>query len=302
MSYEHSEQIFHYHGYALGIGGYVARRGERWAIAGLTPGALSISGGNNVVTQGYYSWAPTQTEAEPQNGGFRVSASDATSELWTEETATEWITHGIVTINQFNLCDRLRIGKIVSSLTSRHRKNTPDERARISFAGSSLQDVFLDGIRIDVDIDTPLDRIESYAQLRGLIGGTTSLPPDGVMDADACDRWTHNFCDRNLLKEAEGDADYITDHIRQSKASTRRMRCSIVSNLRADLPGYLKRRGYSISVEQNGARPEFGRIFFGEIVVADGMKRLNMVRWNLGCDNCSDGTAGTVDLNGDSMP
>src|SRR5262249_42921452 len=156
MSYESKEQIFLYHAYALGAGGYVERQGEHLAIAGSAPGALSIVGGRSVSTFGPWVWKPP-FDPEPDKGGFRVSIEETSIALWTEETDKEWITNGEVTLSGFNLCDRLKIGQVVGKLTSRHRKNTQNEQAHISFRGSQFFNVFLDGERLDVTIDQPLD-------------------------------------------------------------------------------------------------------------------------------------------------
>src|SRR3954452_17028200 len=105
MSYESKEQIFLYHGYGTGVGGYLERFGQQLAIPTIAPVALPLTGGESVAKTGAWEWAP---EGEPptSQGGFRISVRSATARLWTEETRREWISNAEIRITGFNLCGR----------------------------------------------------------------------------------------------------------------------------------------------------------------------------------------------------
>src|SRR5436305_12117724 len=175
MSYESKDQIFLYHGYALGAGGYIERGGQQLAIPGVAPGALSIAGGKSVNAYGPWSWAPP---GEPSEGGFRVSVGETTMTLSTDENEGEWITQGEVALKELNLCDRFKVGLIVAKLTSRHRKKAGREQTRISFHGSQLWNVSVDGSVIDVPIDHALDAFQTHDELRDVIAGNKGPEPD----------------------------------------------------------------------------------------------------------------------------
>ena len=72
------------------------------------------------------------------------------------------------------------------------------------------------------------------------------------------------------------------------------------------LTDVLEAHGYSVDLT-DAAHPDdpalnLGRVFFGEMIVGDEMKRLNMIRWDLGCDTCGGGSGGGADMNGLPMP
>jgi len=103
------------------------------------------------------------------------------------------------------------------------------------------------------------------------------------------------FCRHNLLTIGNDGPEYVQDLARKY-ISERYTRCSIINEIRRPEEARFEVYGYSIYI------PDFGRIFFGELQAADGMKRLNMLRWNLGCADCGDGTSCATDMNGVPMP
>jgi hypothetical protein len=85
--------------------------------------------------------------------------------------------------------------------------------------------------------------------------------------------------------------DYVRD-LAAIKSATH-LRYSLFKGV--DAPGL---DAYKTSIQV----PGFGRIFLGEIFASRGMKQLNMIRINLGCDTCGDLTGGGGSTNGESMP
>ena len=304
MSYEEREQIFLYHGYAVGVGGYVERNGNRLAIPALTPAALPLTGGKSVMRQGAWSWAPPD-DPPPSDGGFRISVGASAVTLLTEEKEDAWVTYAQVTVEDFNLCDRLTIGLMVGTLTSVHKKGIDYKpEARISFAGSELFNVYVDGVQIDVPVDRALDRFQTYEELRAVIKGDAGPTPDAQMSDDDCKRWRRDFRSQKLFEATKSDPLYVRNIEEWGRKTDRLTRCSIAGPIGKPEKAlkHVGVHGYSIWIQESDDKPEFGRIFFGEMIVSQGMKSLNMVRWNLGCDNCSDGTGGAPSVNGGSMP
>jgi hypothetical protein len=280
-------QIFHYHGYGHGCGGYVERHGNIIPIPSVGGAALSMAGGEAYTETGPFSWAPPFEPDPPV--GFRLSVQRITTHLWTEESDKEWVTNADVTVYGFNLCERVKIGIMRSRLTSRHPKGIDRTvlpnggQPRISFDGSYFVNVTIDNQPVVITLDTDLDTCPTHQQLREVVSGQRPT--------------TH--CPRNLCTGAN-DPQYMQElatHY-QSKQFTR---CSIVGHV-----GHPTAHGYSVDLT-DPAKPDepaqnLGRVFFGEMVVGDEMKRLNMIRWNLGCEACGDGTGGGADLNGTPMP
>lgn len=283
MSYESQEQIFLYHGYGLGIGGYLERYGSHIPIPSIGSVALSMAGGEAVASSGAWSWAP-EDEPDPPKG-FRISVRGIRARLWTEETRKEWVTNAEVVVKGFNLCDRVEIGQMVTRLRSVHTKNAGKHQPRISFQGSGLWNVKIEGEPAGVTIDDDLDEFATHDELKDVVGGKRPT----------------RFCPNNLhapqasQQALQAKPDYFVD-LREKYKNDSHTRCSIVGDIRKGREKHPKAKGYSVEIE------DFGRIFFGEMLVSDGMKRLNLIRWDLGCDDCGGGTGGSADLNGEPMP
>src|SRR5262245_32975229 len=137
MSYERKEQIFLYHAYGLGIGGYLERHGQTLAIPSIVPIALSPVGGETEAKSGPWARAP-EYDAPTSERGVRISVQGIAARIWTEENRREWITHSEMRVKGFNLCDRVEVGHMVTRLKSVHKKNHAEPRPRITFDGSGF--------------------------------------------------------------------------------------------------------------------------------------------------------------------
>jgi hypothetical protein len=268
-------QIFHYHGYGHGCGGYLERDDHMVPIPSIGGAALSIAGGEARTEAGPFIWAPPFEPPPPV--GFRLSLDWITTHLWTEENDKEWVTNAEVHVYGFNLCDRVRVGIMRNRMTSRHPKGI-DRTAlphggqpRISFDGSYFMNVTIDGDPVVISIDRDLDACATHAELREVVSRARPT----------------RYCPDNLSAH---EPLYMRDLATRYR-SDRFTRCSIVGEIR-----HSSAYGYSVDLA------DFGRIFFGEMIVGDEMKRLNMIRWDLGCANCGGGSVSGCDMNGLPMP
>ena len=287
MSYDNTKpQIFHYHGYGHGCGGYLERNGHIVPIPSIGGAALSMAGGEASTETGPFAWAPP-FEAPPP-AGFYLSVDRITTHLWTVETDHEWVTNAEVFVYGFNLSNRVRVGIMRNRLTSRHPKGI-DRAAlpnggqpQISFEGSYFVNVTIDGDPVVISIDRDLDSSPTHTQLRQVVSRARPTP----------------FCPNNLCPP--GAPQYLED-LATKYRNDHSTRCSIVGEV-----GHRAAHGYSVDLTDptNPDDParNLGRVFFGEMIVGDEMKRLNMIRWDLGCDACGGGTGGGADLNGLPMP
>lgn len=292
MSYEKRDSLFLYHAYALGLGGWVERDGRKYPIDSLAPGVLSVVGGETKTTSP--AWRFKQDD-------FYVSVDSAVARLWTEETDDAWISNVETTLSGFDLSGRVQARTIVARLTSTHKKQVDPrrprkERAKISFKGSRIEGLSIERKEVPFGADDVLDEFATHGELTSVLAGKNQPKPRPGLDARACAAWGGNYKRRSLLTSVRGDAPYVTDLVKKF-VSPGVTRCTIAAQEIPDLGlKHVRPRGYSVEIE------DFGRVFFGEMIVSNGMKRLNMVRWDLGCTNCGGGTGGAADVNGESMP
>ena len=297
--YESKDQILLHHGYALGCGGYMDRDGTRIPIDAIAPGVISIVGGKCRTEQLEWEF---KLPAKGKYPKFSIRVSKAVTEVFSTEDDTQWTTTAQSTVHGLNLCDRIRADRVTSKLTSVHlkrKKGQKKKEACISFAGSEIAGLSVNGVPCKVTIDQELDRFQTHGELKGVLGGKLMPKPRPDFPALACKLWSEQFKPRNLLdlgkKDKKKDPLYMQDLMTKYVADGI-TRCSIVSDL--DIPPETKavKHGYSIEIEG------FGRIFFGEMRVSDGMKRLDMIRFDLGCDDCGGGTVPSSAVNGEPVP
>lgn len=299
--YESKDQILLYHGYALGCGGFMERNGTKVPIDAIAPGVISIVGGKCRTEQLEWQF---DLPAEGKYPRFFIRVSKAVTEVFSTEDDKQWTTTAQSTVHGLNLCDVIRADRVVSKLTSVHlkgKKGQKKEEACISFAGSEIAGLSVNGIPCRVSIDRELDQFQTHARLKTVLKGKlgSKLPPD--LTPAAWQSWCDHFKPRNLLhpgpkdpKEPK-DPQYLED-LRTKFVSDSITRCSIVADLDIPPKTGAKKYGYSIEIEN------FGRIFFGEMRVSDGMKRLDMIRFDLGCDDCGGGTVPSSAVNGEPVP
>ncbi|MEK6374636.1 MAG: hypothetical protein AABO58_18280 [Acidobacteriota bacterium] len=285
MSYDSKQQIFLYHAYAHGCGGFLERKNQLLAIPSVGGAALSIAGGEAYGETGRFEWAPPFEPDPPR--GFYLAVDRVTSHLWTEETEHAWITNADVRVYGFNLSERVKVGLMVNRLTSTHlkglnREALPDGgQPHISFNGSQFWNVFIDNAPVAISVDSDLDSYPTHVGLKGVVTQATPTP----------------YCPGNL---SVASPQYMRD-LATKYTSNKLTRCSIVGEI-----GHGKAYGYSVDLTDSAAPDDpsknLGRVFFGEMLVGDEMKRLNMIRWDLGCDSCGGGSGGGADMNGLPMP
>ena len=280
MAYDRSmDQIFLYHVYANGSGGFIKRNDQILAIPSIGGSALSNAGGKAFRETGPFAWAPPFEPKPPE--GFFISVERITTKLWTEENDNEWISNAEVRVYGFNLCERVKIGLMVNRMTSRHpkgidRQKLPDAgQPQISFEGSQFWNVLIDGVSTHVTMDRGLDRCRSHQALKQML----ERKPH-ALSADA--------------------PQYLID-LEKKYQSDKLTRCSIVSEIRHP-NAYMHTINLTDKDDPMSRGKNLGRIFLGEMFVGDELKHLDMIRWDLGCDTSGGGTGGSSNMNGLPMP
>jgi hypothetical protein len=281
MSYDDSrEQIFLYHAYANGVGGFIERNGQTLAIPSIGGAALSSAGGKAFRETGPFSWAPPFEPKPPE--GFSISVERITTKLWTEENDSEWVSNAEVRVYGFNLCERVKIGLMVNRLTSRHpkgirREELPDQgQPHISYEGSQYWNVLIDDEPVHVTIDRDVDAHKTHDRLK-------------------------NHLKRRAATASPVETPRFLKDLKEKFQSDKLTRCSMVSEIR-----HSRACEYAVDLtdadDPKNRRKNLGRVFFGEMLVGDDLKHVNMIRWDLGCTTTGGGTGGSTDMNGVPMP
>ena len=283
MSYEKRIEEHLYHAFALGVGGFLERDRKKQPIPIAAPNALSVSGGSGMSQQKGYEF--TYRDSKRKGRDFSITIDEVTTEVAATELEDRWLTMGRAELRNVNINNVVKADLVRGVLTSVHMKRktlrAKKQEAPISAKGSAFENLTVNGVPVRLAMDDTIETNPTHEKLRKFMSGRLK---------EAASFRSRNFLEKSGLKD-----DYVCDMERFINAS--HIRCSIYSEiaLERDTDG-VKQHCYSLDIEN------FGRLYIGEIVVSNGSKRLNMLRFDLGCDNCGGGTGGSVDVNGETVP
>jgi hypothetical protein len=195
-------------------------------------------------------------------------------------------------IEGLNILEVVTARRIVAQIAVEYLE---DGRRRISLAGSHIE-----GLRVGGHEVRPTPN-PNLLQLQGGNGD----PPDSWLEyfqRIGCEQ-----ADKLLAGAGKGDKDaggWLSDRYRwmSSEAETRSpdwALCSLVEGFESDLPRQRlpgKPLGHIVEI------PDFGRIFFAELLVSPRSISLSMIRAELGCNVQGDAGVGTVIISGTTIP
>jgi hypothetical protein len=285
--YQTRERDYVYHAYAIGLGGFVASDGERQNIESTGSAVLSISGGAGHVRQTDYCFFRCS-----KNGGnnFYIRVDDVQSEVVGYEHADGYTTRARTTLRGLDINGVVKADLVESALESHHASAACQQKQEphIGILNSRFEGLIVSGVPVEPKPHGILDRYPTYGGLRALV--------DGAGEDDDDSRTLRPRLRAASLMDVPPEPPpplYVTDLCKRYVRPDL-IRCSIFDAL--DTGGKLETHGYSIAV------PDFGRVFLGELLVTHGMKRLNMIRFDLGCDPTGGGTGGGSSVNGEPSP
>jgi hypothetical protein len=311
MSYpKEGKYTFFYHAYALAAGGWVKPQGGEFTpLESVAPSVLSITGGYGSASAFNVNSSAGRTPFGP--GGpkqFFVHIGHAYTEVRGMEVDDEVDPMGVYKTTVRSVLDDFRINDIVSVehaeaiLVSIHTKPRGDriEEGRVHVGRSDMEGLKVAGKKVKLTKHGDFDKIpthgglqEAMLQHKQALATATATAPAGKPSPDP---WIDELCKFNDLDDDDEGAEkempqYIRDLTR--KKSDNLLRLSLFKGV--DAPGLAT---YKSSIEVK----DFGRIFLGEVIVTHGTKQVNMLRFDLGCDNCGGygGSGGTT--NGTPMP
>jgi hypothetical protein len=284
MSYEQRKEEHLYHAFALGAGGYIERDRKKVPIPIAAPNALSVWGGSGETRQKGYEFVFKDPKTK-RGADFHMTIGEVLTEVAATELEDRWMTFARSELRNVNINGVVKADLVRGVLNSTHmkRKSMRQKKleAPVSARGSEFQNLTVNGISVRVALD---ETIETHATREKLWKFLNGKKKD-------CEIFRlHNF-----LGKSEKKAAYVADMERFNNAS--HFRCSIFGEVALEgKSDAVTACGYSMDIK------DFGRLYIGEIIVSHGSKRLNMLRFDLGCDNCGGGTGGSADVNGETMP
>ncbi len=286
--YQTKERFYFYHAYTIGVGGFVASDGERQNIESAGSAVLPITGGGGHTRHSGYCFFRC---GKNSGGNFYLRVDDIQSEVVGYEHADGYTTRARTTLRGLDINGVVKADLVESALESQHTSVACEKKdePRISVLDSRFVNLTVSGVPVEPTRSEVFDRYPTYGGLRALVDGAS----DENEQARALRPRLRAASLMDLPEGGDAPPPYVVDLSRRYVRSDL-IRCSIFDTL--DTGGRLETHGYSISI------PDFGRVFLGEVLVTHGMKRLNMIRFDLGCVPAGGGVAGGSSVNGEPSP
>lgn len=285
---------FLFRGNASGVGGRLRRPADViWKVQGAS--SLPTIGG---VSESKVSWAEFQNSKEyKQRGDFRdyVRFDTASTEArgdFVDQQAAVAMTYGTVeegriptqttvvaSVTGAVVGNRLKIAKIASGLVADYPK--PRRQPPIRPVGNTIEGASIDGYELAIELNEKV--FADKATLREL---------SSAYEKDDAFYRKH----RRHFLEIPGDKK--TGLTRRAPKARGYLYCTVVSRIR-----WVGNPHPEAKIQDNVvAVPEFGRIYFGELLVSDSARRLTMVRIKLGSPEGGDLCMSEVETNGSTWP
>jgi hypothetical protein len=291
MSYKRRDHIFFYNGNAVALGGYVESDGARIPFESVAPTVVSIVGGSSHARHKDYCF-PEKRGVFKKHSDFFIEVKHAESETWGTERAGRYITFARSRLEGLNINDVVKADVVEAVLESSHpiqRGGEADIRVATEERESRIEGLKVANVKVETKLNRNLTQYTTFASLNGFI----AQPQQAAASDRNAVAARQSFCRMSLMEPPGKDApEYVADLCSFQRPDL--IRCTIFESITAskDLDVY----GYSIDV------PKFGRVFLGELVVTNGQKRLNMIRFDLGCDTSGGGVGGGASVDGEPVP
>jgi hypothetical protein len=204
-----------------------------------------------------------------------------------------------VMIRNLNLLNMIHVELLCARVTSEHLAVDEKEQSGVvdepefTFEGSIIDNIRIAGRKVNVKLDHGV--FSRYPTHTGFIKGMAAA--DGTNTDDYKKRfcWPATQCVEGVLSnndviraslvedmdipQIEGDEDFTDVEVRR----------------RNDKVAPVRRNGYIVRIA------DFGTVAIGEVILKQGQRTVNMLRWTLGSPNDGSGTAGSGTTNGTAM-
>ena len=185
-------------------------------------------------------------------------------------------------VEGLNILNIVTIDRIVSQITSQHDE-FPGQEARIIPFGTQIQGLRVGGMEIPVKLD-----LDFFAE------HPTYSSYEEAHEERERSRWS-DIGDGDLpehIKKAFGCFFHKSEQKPPARRPGSLIQSSIVQPIHIDNNKFVKAYGHIIEIEQ------FGKVILGEIFIGPDLKRINMIRLELGCPTVGRSSAGGAEGNG----
>jgi hypothetical protein len=276
---------------------------------------------NSIIpSQGSVALAPTGGDGYETVRNFNykgiITFDEASVNVSGSEHGTVRNTLATVTIRNLNVLNLLHADLLSSRVTSSHEAGK--DEGQITFYGTSVENLRIAGKPVQVNFNHDFySRYSTHKTLSEALAkpGAENVPGMQQLieqDAQKCDcspAESRKKTLAQLLADRFGWDPMECGEGAPGEPKTRTIHCSLVDSidgidviddkkledddLRAHHP--VRRQGYVIKVA------EFGTIKIGELIIKPGERRLNLVRFDLGCPYVGSATGASVMTNGTDM-
>lgn len=271
---------FLFQGYALGFGATFSRPYNA-NVPSQASASLSISGGHGYSKVGPSYFAPG------------ISFESAESEVYGGEGEEPGTFQTVVrsTVRDLNILDKIHVDSLTSRLVSIHSGRSNMEPS-ISTEGSEILGLNIGGVPITPrPFNGGLNRT-----FQGLVNDFNN-PESGFREmANTAFNWTRPAKPPDDQKLSAFYEVHWNNDCPRPPVFDGRLLCSLYQALEADRTDDVSIYGNVVTVRN------FGRIFVGELFVEKGLRRLNMLRFDLGSPDEGAGAGAGTQTNGSTYP
>jgi hypothetical protein len=277
---EYIERRFLFHGAALGLAAHIRRPNDEF-LDSVASSVLAITGGR------------ARAQAGPGKTGilsYQSASTQASGDFDPPEDAVQF-THGNFGDN--NLATRTVVETNVSGLVI----DVPQEHSGLHFFGKSNRVVSV--AQVNALMENTSDRRNSNA-FRRLDASIQGVVVDGhTLGVETDTSLFNDKCTKRKLDAALDDDDF-------------RRTCS--NQILGQWPGIILATVVKRMFWADGEAPDtriennrliingIGSLYFGELIIQAGFRRIALIRLQLGSPNGGEGTVGQAETNGQTMP
>jgi hypothetical protein len=276
-----------FHSHAAAFGGRIVRPKDIVLEAG-GASALLVTGGRSVAklqrTQfdEFFDVESANTLAE---GIFEDTAAlvEVTHRRAQEQTLTA-LSRARTEVNGLAVGrkPRLLVGRIRAELTNRSAGHSGQPSIKVS-KDTVIDGISIEGFRLVVELHTrPFIQHDTHAKILAAVDDPKFVSKSG----------------ESLFMSKRFGGESKTPPFRKLIRSGGTVYATIVKSIRWDGKPFPKSEIHDNMV----VLPEFGRVFFGELLISEYSRRLTMVRMALGSDAGGSASAGDVETNGSWSP
>ncbi|HVJ07010.1 MAG TPA: choice-of-anchor P family protein [Acidisarcina sp.] len=250
---EASKRVHYYHADASSFGG-VLEHPVKKVVPSQAAVSLPAAGGYTSTRSGAFNF-----EEIASCGGAFTHASGGMS-----LKNGAWTTLVTSAVENLNILEVVTADRVVAQISIEHPVEGHDPK--VTFVGSHFQNLRIGGVPVEPAMNL------------GLLTPETGYPGcpwtrhEGFLKRV---RDQHHQRTKGKKVPAWAVERYAWVESQQGIEERGHVVCSLVDSLKGEIPG--KTFGHVVEIE------EFGRFFFGEVVVAQGGFQLTMVRAELGC-------------------